>query len=151
MNVCAVIEIALRDIDPGVKIHRRPLRTTDEKLSISVVPLDWAPDEGSYELGRPPEPTIQRYTLAVQAMVKDMEETRGIAKHSELSTRVRHRLYRDLDLELALPTVSVKIENTTETLKRYGTAGQQFMNNQNPKGGFIYLSTLEYWFETQIS
>lgn len=151
MNVCFVLAEALKDIDPDVKIYRRPLRTTDEAQCISVVPVDWNPDQGSIEFGRPGEPTIQRYTVAVQAMIKDMEEMRGIRKHSELSARVRHMLYRDLDLELALPTVSVKVGSTTETLRKHSTEGQQFMSNQNPKGGFIYLSTVEYWFETQIS
>jgi hypothetical protein len=151
MNVCNVIAVALEAIDPDVKIYRRPLRTTDEAQSVSVVPVDWIPQQQSLELGRPPEPTIQRYTIAVQAMIKDMEEVSGIARHSNLSAKVRHMLYRDLDLEIALPTVSVKIGSTTETLKKHSIEGQQFMNNQAPRGGFVYLSTAEFWFETQIS
>ena len=84
-------------------------------------------------------------------MIKDLEETAGIARHSVLSARVRHMLYRDNDLRLALPTVGVTIGETTETLKRFGIEGQQFMNNQVPRGGFVYLSTCEFWVETQIS
>jgi len=154
-NVCNILRIGLGVIDPDVVIHNRPLRTTDESEAISVVPIDWDPDDDSHELSRytAPQPTIQRYTIAVQAMIRDMEEVRGIARHSVLSARVRHTLYRDPNIRLALPETKVSLDNglTTETLTRHGIAGQQFMNNQNPRGGFIYLSTLEFWFETQLS
>lgn len=151
MNVANMLALALSDIDPDTKVLRRPLRTIDPSQSLSVVPVGWEPIEPeSRELGKQ-EPTIQRYTIAVQAMIRDMDEIAGIARHSVLSSRVRHMLYRDPDLQLALPTVRVTIGATTETLKRHGLEGQQFMNNSSPQGGFVYLSTCEFWFETQIS
>src|SRR5690348_7078948 len=109
MNIANVLALALEDIDPDVKVYRRPLRTTDESQAISVVPVNWEPIvPDSLELGRR-EPTLQRYTIAIQAMIRDMEEMTGIARHSVLSARVRHMLYRDNDLRLALPTVGVTI------------------------------------------
>lgn len=151
MNVCNVLAISMEGIDPDVKVYRRPLRTTDEAQSIAVVPVNWEPIvPQSIELGKR-EPTVQRYTIAIQAMIKDMEEMVGIARHSVLSARVRHMLYRDDNLALVLPMAGVTIGATTETLKRFGIESQQFMNNQVPRGGFVYLSTCEFWFETQIS
>jgi hypothetical protein len=157
MNVANTIALALEVIDPDVQIFRRPLRTTDPIQCISVVEVDWDPTDSMEMRGKdkPAEPTIQRYTIGVQAMVKDMEEQRGIVVHSKLARRVRHVLYRDEDLRIALRESRIQYgdfgEMSTETLQRHGIAGQQFMANRPPRGGFVFLSTVEFWFETQIS
>lgn len=149
-NAVNMLAVALAGLDPKIKVHKRPLRTTDSALCASVVAVNWSPDEDSLELRRPAEPTVSRYTLGVQGMAKDMSEERGIAKHSALSVAIRHLLYRDPVLAEALSRLDVPVAGGREVFLRSGIAGQEFMSNEAPRGGFLYLSTVEFWFETQI-
>lgn len=155
-NVIEILVSGLKAIDPetepgrndGLRVVRRPIHPTDESETVSVVATTWSPDETSQELGRR-EPTLQRYGITVESMVKDMDEERGIATHSLLSALVRHMLYRDQALKVALPLLSVNLKGYNERLHAWGVKQQRFQNNKFG-GNFYYLSAVDLWIETNI-
>lgn len=161
-NIVNLLAAGLQFIDPhtdpdkkdGVRIYKRPLMTTDASESIGVIATNWGPVISSMEMrGGPFEPTLQRYTVAIQAMVKDAEEERAIAVHSLLSAKVRHMLYHDPALAVALPQLQVSFDTfagvTVEKLMKWNITSQNFMNHE-VKGRFVYLSTLEVVAETAL-
>ena len=102
-------------------------------------------------MGRTPaEPTAQQYILTVQAFIRDGDPERGLAVHSVLSALVRRVLYRDNTLRVALQGLSVTDSGgITEILKRWKVRSQRYFNN-DIDGQWLYLSTLEFWMETEI-
>ena len=96
----------------------------------------------------PREPTLSQYLIGVQAFVKDGDEERGLAAHSVLSMRVRSVLYRDEPLRVALSSLSVTYQGVTERLKRWGVRTQRYFAN-DLEGQWLYLSTLEFFIETE--
>lgn len=150
-NVVNLICERMQVIDDDLQIFKRPLRASDPVQSVGVFPNLWTPDEESYEMSglSPAEPTLQQYTVSVQALVRDGDEQRGLAVHSILSTLARRVLYRDTTLRVALAGLSISGLGATETLKRWKVRGQRYFNN-DIEGQFLYLSTLEFWMETEI-
>ena len=94
------------------------------------------------------EPTLQQYLITVQAFVKDMDEERGLATHSVLSKMIRSMLYRDDPLRVALGSLSVTTDNSIERTQRWGIRQQRYFSNEL-SGSWLYLSTLEFWLETE--
>lgn len=157
-NIVNVLAGALQFIDPhsapgkkdGIRIYKRPLMVTDATESIGITASTWGPVQDSLEIrGGPFEPTLQRYTIAVQAMVRGAQEEKAIAVHSILSAKVRYMLYRDAALAQALPILSISLGGTTEKLMRWYVTGQTFMNHE-VNGRFVYLSTVEFVAETAL-
>lgn len=155
-NIVDILALVLQEIDPpstpggtdGLRIVKRPIHPTDATETVSIVAGTWTPEDESRELGQR-EPTLQRYAITVEAMVKDMDQERGIATHSLLSTHVRHMLYRDPALVGALPELSVTLRGYTEHLKDWGVRQQRFLNNKF-NGEFYFLSAVDLWFRTDI-
>lgn len=143
------------DTDVGERVLRRPLRQTDPTQSVGVFATQWAPDSESFEIGMGGplgfhEPTLAQYFIAVQSFVTDFDEERGLATSSILSTLVRTMLFRNDSLRVALRSLSVVMEGSTEKTRRYEVRAQRFNNNEID-GNFLYLSTLEFWLETERS
>ena len=155
-NIADFLCVALQDIDPDSKIYQRPIKDTDDSQTIAVFPVAWQPETDSLEMmGRRNEPTIQRYVIMVQSYIADMDEARGIRKHSLLAARVRHTLYRSQAVAVALPTLEVVFSDSAgpvkERVARWGVNGQDYMNNQLPNSNkFIFLSTTELFVETEF-
>lgn len=151
---CTMELLALKfaEIDSDIAVFRRPLRASDANQCIGIFPSVWMPDERSQEMGRtnPGEPTVQRYHLTVQAFVKHMDEAEGSSCHSVLSGRIRSMLYRDAALRLGLTSLSFASDGVTERIMRWGITSQRFLSNE-VQAAFLYLSTLEIWFETTSS
>lgn len=151
-NAVELIAIRAQSIDPDLFIARRPLRKTDPIQAIGIYANYWMPNENSYEMkGAPPgrhEPTLSNYMIGIEAYIKDMDEERGLAKHSVLSTMIRSLLYRDGPLLLGLRALSVSISGSTERVQRYGIRTQRYASNEL-QGAFMYLSTMELWIETE--
>lgn len=138
-----------------LKVFRRPLRDTDPVQSVGVFGALWVPDEESYEMKgmgspAPQEPTIQKYSIAIQAFVKDMEEERGLATHSVLSKMILAMLYRDEPLRIGLAGLQATTLGVTERTMRWGVTTQRFLNNELDSA-WLYLSTVEFWLETRIT
>lgn len=155
-NVVELVDIAFSGIDPAGEIghFKRPLRNTDPQQSIGIHAQLWSPDEDSYEfLGQenlnPQKPTLQRYYYGAQAFVKDGDEERGLAVHATLSHRVRSVLYTHAPLKVALTGLKVEFEDgSTEQLQQWGITNARYFSGEI-EGTNLYLSTLEFWVETE--
>lgn len=135
--------------DSYLDVLYRPVRTTDRDFTVCIIPGEWAPQQGSLELGRKnTESTLNRYMITVQCLVTDMEEERGIERASALSDAVRTLLYRDTSLALGFQSLKVSLATRVESAMKMGITRQEFLNN-TAQGMFIYLSTLDLWVETE--
>jgi hypothetical protein len=144
------------EADPNLRValYKRPLRPTDAYQAVGVFPTLWLPNDDSYEIlggpmPGPSEPSLQRYWISVQCFVRDTDETSGLAVHSVLSARVRTVLYRDVPLRVGLGALVVSLNGVVERYKRHGVRQQRYLASE-VQGSFLYLSTVEYWIETEI-
>lgn len=150
-NVVAILKTRTQLLDSDLFLCSRPLRSSDPVQSVGIFPAFWNPDEQSYETigaSAPGEPTLQTYQISIQALVKDMDEERGLAVHSVLSAMIRSMLYRDALLRVGLGALSVTMDGNTERAQRWGIRTQRFLSNEL-EGSWIYLSTLDFWLETE--
>lgn len=150
-NVVDLLFTRIGLIDTDLRGFKRPLRATDPQQSYGMFGQQWLPDEDSQEMvgsAGSSEPTIGRYLIGVQAFVKDTSEERGLAVHSVLSKLIRGTLYRDIPLKLALQALTVTLNGSTERTRRFGISTQRYFSNEIA-GDFLYLSTLEFWLETE--
>lgn len=151
-NIVSLLKTRIELIDADLRVFRRPLRNSDPSQSVGITAAQWTPEEDSYELrGAPPgihEPSLSSYLIGVQAFVKDMDEERGLAKHAILSKMIRSTLYRDDPLRVGLRALSVTMNGSTERAQRFGVRTQRYFSNEI-NGDFLYLSTLEFWLETE--
>lgn len=158
-NVVEILATRFDMIDPAVDpaprlyVVRRPLRNSDPVQAIGVFATQWRGDDESIEIRGsadpgPGEPTIQRYTFGVQAFVRDMDEERGLKAHSVLAKMIRSMLYRDAPLRVGLASLSSELMNEVETTKLWGIGQTRYLSNEI-SGEWLYLSTLEFWLETE--
>lgn len=151
-NVVSILSTRLATLDPDLRVYSRPLRDSDARQSVGVFPRDWMPVLDSFEMKAVPtpatEPTLSTYIIMIQAFVKDFDEIHGQAAHSVLSKMIRAMLYRDVPLRVGLAALSVSLSGSVETAKRYGIRRQDFLSNEINED-FLYLSTLEFWLETE--
>ena len=155
-NLVEVLALAFEayvdpEIDPDirVKVLRRALVPVDPNQCIGIFAQAWVPDIESFEIPSN-EPTLQKYTIKIQCLVKDMDENRGLAAHSVLSKLVRNIVYRNNNLRVALTGLFDNTGGSMERLQRYGIKSQDYISGEN-KATFIYLSTLDTYFETETS
>lgn len=153
-NAVILISTRLAMVDPpDVQCFRRRLYNTDPVQAFGCSPASWIGDEESYEMrggGNAQEPTIQRYGLVVQAMVKDTKEERGIAAHSQMSKIVRSILLGDIPLRDSLRALYADLYGVRERTLRWSIRSQRFLSEEL-KGQFTYLSTIEVQLETENS
>jgi hypothetical protein len=153
-NFVKCLTIVLPGIDTDVIVLNRPLRPTDPSYAIGVYGTLWTPDDDSFEFGHsaPGEPTLSRYQVGIQTLVKDGDVERGLAISSILSTRVRTVLYRNEPLRLALGSLYVEdvALGYRESMRRWGIRNQRFMSN-DIEGAFVTISVLDLWIETEMS
>lgn len=149
-NIVDLVATRCALIDTDLFVIKRPLRNTDPNQSIGVVAALWAPDQESLEMRGfyPAPPTLQRYSITVQAFVKHMDEVEGLNTHSVLSMLLRSMLYNDGPLRVGLSSLQSTLNGTTEQSQRWGIAQQRFFSNEI-SGDWLYLSTLEFWLETE--
>lgn len=149
-NVVLLTRTAFKAIDVDLQVFGRPLRNTDPRQSVGVFGQMWTPDEESIEMYGlfPHEPTLQTYLIGVQAFVKHGDEEVGLAIHSVLSNRVRSVLYRNEPFRVALSSLSATDSGTIESTRRWGVRAQRYFSNEID-AEWLYLSTLEFWIETE--
>lgn len=151
-NIVDLVAARIPSLDSDLHVAKRPLRKSDPNQSVGIHAAQWLPEEDSYEMRGAPvgthEPTLQRYLVSVQAFVKDMDEENGLAVHSVLSKMIRSMLYRDAPLRVGLSALSVTMSGSTERTQRWGIRQQRYFSNEL-QGSFLYLSTLEFWLETE--
>lgn len=147
-NVVMLVSERVKALDPDLFVCRRPLRSSDPNQSVGIMAATWTPNEGSQEFRGSGEPTLQRYAIAVQAFVKDMDEQNGLNVHAVLSAMLRTMLYRDAALRVGFAALSVTASGSTERPSLWGIGLQRFISNEI-EGQFLYLSTLEFWLQTE--
>lgn len=148
-NAIAVLESASKIvIDPDVVCERRRLLVTDPDGSIGISPVSWNPVE--HEIGRA-ESSIQLYTIYIQTLIVDTDESRGLQTHSYFAKRMREMLVRHAPLHVALGSLETTDPNGVRERTLRTLIGEQVFHNQEADGNFHYLSTLELRLETQIS
>lgn len=154
-NAVDLVQLRASLLDPDLAVFRRPLRDSDPNQSVGVFATQWLPDEDSYEMkgnllgqGSTSDPTLDRYSIAVQGFVRDMDEERGLATHSVLSEMLRTMLYRDDALRVGLSSLSTVLNGVQKHTKRWGISTQRYFSNEL-QGSWLYLSTLEFWLETE--
>jgi len=133
-----------------VSVLRRPLIPVDSIQCIGIFCQKWTPDRQSFEIPSN-EPTLQRYTIKIQCLIKDMDENRGLAAHSVLSKLVRNMVYRNQNLRVALTSLNDNTGGVMERLQRYGIRSQDYISGEIKGGFFMHLSTLDTYFETETS
>lgn len=126
-------------------IFARPLRHTDPYVCIGVVATEWVPDE--LEIGGT-EPTLSTYTIHIQAFAKHTDEQVGSLTHSLLTKSVRAMLYRDPALRVALGSLNESSLGITERAQRWGVRQQRYASNEID-GQFVFLSTTDFWLQTE--
>lgn len=150
-NIVDLLFARIGLIDVDLRGFKRPLRASDPRQSYGMFGQQWIPEENSMEMGGNAgvsEPTVGRYLVGIQAFVKDTSEERGLATHSVLSKLIRSVLYRDVPLMVGLRSLSVVMNGSTERTQRFGISTQRYFSNEIA-GDFLYLSTIEFWLETE--
>jgi hypothetical protein len=63
---------------------------------------------------------------------------------------VRGILYRDGPLAIALSQLNVEVAGIRERSLRWGVTAQRFLNNEIGNNEWMFLSTVEFWLDTEI-
>lgn len=149
-NVVELVALRAQLLDSDLYVTKRPIRNSDPTQSVGVFAATWTPDEESHEFhGQPShEPTLQSYIVLVQSFVKDMDEERGLATHSTLSSMIRVMLYRDEPLRVGLSALQSTVLGTKERIMRWGPRTVRYVSNE-VEGKWLYLSVLEFLVETE--
>lgn len=96
------------------------------------------------------EPTLQKYNIQIQGLVKDMDVERGLAVQSVMAKMIRAVLYHDDLLRVGLTSLTDTRYGVTERLRRWGIRQQRFMSNEI-EGDWNFLSVLDLWVETETT
>lgn len=150
MNFVVLMASRFQLIDADLTVVRRKLYNTDPTQAIGVAAESWSPNPQSYEmLGQgTSEPSINRYDIAVQCLVKDHDEQRGIAVSSKLSKMVRGILLTDPPLRDSLRVLTSQLYGVTERTLKWSVPSQRYLS-QELSGQFIFLSTIQVQLETE--
>ena len=148
-NVVDVIAARFLLIWPGMagSLFKRRLKQQDLTQSVGIFPIDWSPDEESYEFPSR-EPTVQRYLVGIQSFTSDTDEESGNRTHQLMAKSIRAVLYSDSVLNVGLGSLSVTINGVTERIQRRGISRTRYLDNQI-SGSFLYLAQTEMWVETE--
>lgn len=132
------------------QVFPRQLRPTDPNPCIGVFPTLWAPDQDSLEMGHSPqgEPTVQTYSIVVQAINKDSDKDIALARHSTIAQIVRRTLYRNDWLRVQLGALRVTDGSVQERFQKCTIGTQRFMSNE-VGSQFVFLSVLDLSIETE--
>lgn len=137
----------LSALDKRVKALKRPLRQTDPQQCVGVFPAMKRPDVTSNEIGFT-APTLNRYSVIMQSMVKSTDEAEAISVHSILANRLTRMFHHDSILNAGLTGLGITVDNIRERLQRRGIELQRYLDNQ-VEGTFVRTSWIECWIETE--
>jgi hypothetical protein len=151
-NVVQLIHFRIGTLWDNVDAKMRPLRKTDPNLSVGVFGALWQPITDSVEMAGQPAgadmPTLERYSGAIQTLSQSMDEEEGLVQSSALAEAMRTMLYTDNPLRVGLTALQTSVLGKTKRFTKIYIGSQRFLSNEI-QGQFIYLSTLEFTFETE--
>lgn len=151
-NIVDLVALRSQLIDGDLFVVKRPIRPTDPNQSIGVIGSNWVPNDDSKEmLGQAyaAQPTLSRYSVTVQGVIRDTEQERGLNVHGVLARMLRSMVYTDAPLRVALSSLTSVLAGMTENTQRWGVTQQRFFANEI-SGDWLYMSILELWLETEI-
>jgi hypothetical protein len=150
MNFVDEIAVSLDEfLDDEVVVIKRPLRSVDPNRCVGIFPVSALPIEGSEMIGQV-EPTLQRYNVRIQLLVKHARDEDGRRLYAVDSTAMKTILYRDLGLHTRLATLQMEIMGTVERYKQFQVRSQRFLNNELGSQ-FVYLSVTDLEFQTELT
>jgi len=150
-NIVEVCAVNMKFIDTDIPVIKRRLYSTDPVQCLGVAAQMWTPDPQSYEMRGPAMAgvaTISRYDLQFQAMIRDMDEERGMRAHAELTTRLQRFIMGDSMLRGALHGLSSNLYGVHESLKKWTIENSRYLSEE-VSGEHIYLSTTTVRYETE--
>lgn len=127
----------------------RSLNTTDSDGTLGISPDDWAPIVYEMAGDSPFEPTVQRYTISLQHIVKAVKEEEGQRIHREVAKALRLMLYRDPDFQVSLRGLFVREGTRKERTQRFFITDQRYAQNQAGTT-FLYMSVTNIAVETEV-
>lgn len=134
-----------------ITVLGRPARAADPNWSICVYATEWTPVTNSYEMtgkSGSREATLQRYTILIQAFIKDANEERGILSHSVLSEVVRSILESDGPLRAQLGGLAATLGDSVKMLKRWWVASGKYQSGSVGTNN-LYLTTNQLILEVE--
>lgn len=150
-NVIELMADYFDTIDSDVVVNRRPLNAMDNVQCIGVYPKKVEDVDSSMEIGRSFGPTLERWIIGIQVMVKDADEAQGARDHTMLMGLVEDLLYNNQALNLALSsTTALSLSGVRRRTQRRGVRNRNFLQGELA-GDWYYLGTLEYYMETEKS
>lgn len=150
-NVVDVLHTSLEShlqVD-GYAIINRAVRPGDPNLTVGIVSEDWAPIEGSEQIGQI-EPALGRYRFSIQNLVISPDEQLGREFFSSAAKMIKVILYRDITLQLALSELEEELLTTVERFKRSGVTRQRYVSGQL-SGIWNFVATTSFWIETEVT
>lgn len=148
-NLVNALAGTLSAIDPEVTVYQRPLSSMDNVQAIGVYPVRVEDITTSMEIGNHFGPTLERWIIGVQALVKDADQQQGSRDHSLLLSLIEDILYNNPSLDLLLTSItSLSISGVRRRTQRRGIRARNFLQGQLA-GDWYYLGTLEYWMESE--
>lgn len=152
-NIVNLLAVVAPSIDQDCSVVKRPMQISDADQTIAITAIDWAPEINTTEISgwSPGEPTVQIYKIVIQGLIEDMDEAAGLARNSAFAKLLRDMLYKNKVLRIALQKLEVKDQagQVIERTLSWKVHSQKLANNE-VNGSFMYLSTLELWFKTQV-
>lgn len=149
-NVLVLLAQELQAIDYAELVAMRPLKPEDPPVSIGVFVIDWIPGDAEMTGRANSDPTISTYLFGIQALIRHTDREEGLLKHALLSKIIRSMLYRRESIRVRLSQLNEASLGITERTQRWGVRQQRFLSNEL-EGNFLYLSTLEFWVETETT
>lgn len=128
---------------------KRPMRASDLDQSFFVYASNWRPDANSYEIGFH-GPTIERYEIGMQALIKDMDRDRGQNRLGVLSELIRTFVYSDRSLRLGLEQLSTSFGGMVKKVQKVTVTKQNYFVATPKSRQFLYLSEMTLTVDVQV-
>lgn len=139
-------------IVPNVEnVVLRSLNTVDANGTLGIAVDDWTPVEWEMTGDGVNEPTIQRYTLSIQHLVKWGKQEEGERIHREVAKAVRLMLYRDPPFQVSLRSLVVQEDSRKERTLRFNIIDQKYASNDAGSSGFLFISVTNFTVESEVT
>lgn len=159
-NVIEVIQVGLPMIYSGMIVLPRRLRVAETAGQlVGIYPMTQVADDTSTEMNnkrliggdpnsKSSQPTLRTYVIGVQCMVKDSDETSGAFTLMALTNAVIGSLYNNALISVGLNTLSISDGTRIETIQKRGINRVRYLDGTIGQS-FVYLSTIEYYVQTE--
>lgn len=149
VNIIGLLDERFKKNMPDHAVVQRPCRMMDPAQTLGIYPVDVDPVQSSHQIGQI-EPTLLRYLVRIQNMVKSGDEAYATGLFAFDAKSVRVVLYRDPDLAVRLPLLTEELLGVRESVKRWGVGRQRFVNTGS-QSGIVLVAQTDLWVETETT